>query len=265
MVLCPFWKIHVSGSILRSKSDARHLANRDVLFEIFQHLKTSRVRWQMVWVSAQNILDFSCKHVDSITCSALIHTACSSFHTPWDPKNHTDQRRSSAIFESLRPRRMIKTFCQWKHIPRNIIQLICTVPDIHSQLYARLYPHTCFAGQGRQCKWPSKQRAYSGHVNKCQGRHSTLEGANLIFAWSVCEEVTLWESQLVQRKNGCTCIILVKFVSRISDLIYVKAGGRYLLQWGYKQNYYNIEYGVSDRWMVRHCYVWSEGCELKSC
>ena len=183
MVLCPFWKIHVSGSILRSKSDARHLANRDVLFEIFQHLKTSRVRWQMVWVSAQNILDFSCKHVDSITCSAQIHTACSSFHAPWDPKNHTDQRRSSAIFKSLRPRRMIKTFCQWKHIPRNIIQLICTVPDIHSQLYARLYPHTCFAGQGRQCKWPSKQRAYSGHVNKCQGRHSTLEGANLKKEW----------------------------------------------------------------------------------
>ena len=143
----------------------------------------------MVWVSAQNILDFSChacKHVDSITCSAQIHTACSSFHAPWDPKNHTDQRRSSAIFKSLRPRRMIKTFCQWKHIPRNIIQLICTVPDIHSQLYARLFPHTCFAGQGRQCKWPSKQRADSGHVNKCQGRHSTLEGANLIFAWSVC-------------------------------------------------------------------------------
>ena len=187
LVLCPFWKIHVSGSILRSKSDARHLATRDVLFEIFQHLKTSRVRWQMVWVSAQNILDFSCKHVDSITCSAQIHTACSGFHAPWDSKNHTDQRRSSAIFKSLRHRRMIKTFCQWKHIPRNIIQLICTVPDIHSQLYTRLYPRTCFAGQGRQCKWPSKQRADSGHVNKCQGRHSTLEGANLILAWSVCE------------------------------------------------------------------------------
>ena len=145
LVLCPFWKIHVSGSILRSKSDARHLATRDVLFEIFQHLKTSRVRWQMVWVSAQNILDFSCKHVDSITCSAQIHTACSSFHAPWDPKNHTDQQRSSAIFKSLRPRRMIKTFCQWKHIPRNIIQLICTVPTfirscMHDCILARVSP-----------------------------------------------------------------------------------------------------------------------------
>ena len=186
LMLCPFWKMHVSGSILGSKSDARHLATRDVLFEIFQYLKTSRVRRQMVWVSAQNILDFSCKHVDSITCSAQIHTACSGFHAPWYPQNHTNQRRSSAIFKSLRHRRMIKTFCQWKHVPRNIIQLICTVPDIHSQLYARLYPRTCFAGQGRQCKWPSKQRADSGHVNKCQGRHSTLEGANLILAWSVC-------------------------------------------------------------------------------
>ena len=155
LVLCPFWKIHVSRSILRSKSDARHLATRDVLFEIFQHLKTSRVRWQVVWVSAQNILDFSCKHVDSITCSAQIHTACSSFHAPWDPKNHTDQRRSSAIFKSLRPRRIIKTFCQWKHIPRNIIDpwkynpidmhgprhsfaVVCTI--VSSRVYRRSRP-----------------------------------------------------------------------------------------------------------------------------
>ena len=163
-------------------------------FEIFQHLKTSRVRWQMVWVSAQNILDFPCKHVDSMTCSAQIHTACSGFHAPWDPKNHTDQRRSSAIFKSLRHRRMIKTFCQWKHVPRNIIQLICTVPA-HSfaVVYTIVSSHVFSPVKAASVNDRVNSALIPGHVNKCQGRHSTLEGANLILAWSVCVKTAISE------------------------------------------------------------------------